>query len=313
LLNIKKSDFTKQSTMNIHYILRKNKVYVSKYGITKLIANSNEPITYDLQDYIYEMLYKLESRGVISVNDIKSREKIVDMINARDIDVISDKLITYKALKELGDETNAKKDEYINELRNTIQNLHYKIKDLDEKNTDLYDKITELEDNNKILLDSSKKLSRYVKLTGIKSINKSSGNGYESDDMTFSNEKVHRDAINAKKAFKNIKKSSNTFQYSVYYITRSVSNIIHDDSYMYNWNLHINEREAMGNSNADNYRAYKKNSIDYLVGDLLYSEYENILFNEIYLTKSNYNILSNLFETIKYMSNEQVQKILYSL
>jgi hypothetical protein len=74
-----------------YYIIVERKLYVSKYGITKLISESREEISFKLQDYLFELLYTVETTGV-ATTDLKSRDELMQCI-----DVISQRLTEHQA------------------------------------------------------------------------------------------------------------------------------------------------------------------------------------------------------------------------
>jgi hypothetical protein len=77
ILSVPLTWFMKNSEPPIHYIVVSNKVYVNKYGLTKLLAQSKEAVAFRLQDYLYELLYTVETKGSVSKDEVKSREALV--------------------------------------------------------------------------------------------------------------------------------------------------------------------------------------------------------------------------------------------
>ena len=86
-------DWLRRNTRDPRYYIEVNrKVYVSKYGITKLIAESREEISFKLQDYLFELLYMAETQPMVNTADLKSRTELLECIEK-----ITNSLTEYKA------------------------------------------------------------------------------------------------------------------------------------------------------------------------------------------------------------------------
>jgi hypothetical protein len=68
--------FTANADKLVHYVTIHKNIFINKYGLTKLIAQSKEAAAFQLQDYIYEVVYKLETTGKVTIKDVESRDKL---------------------------------------------------------------------------------------------------------------------------------------------------------------------------------------------------------------------------------------------
>lgn len=86
-------DWLRRNTRDPRYYIEVGRrVYVSKYGITKLIAESREEISFKLQDYLFELLYTAETQPNMNAVDLKSRTELLECIEK-----ITSSLTEYKA------------------------------------------------------------------------------------------------------------------------------------------------------------------------------------------------------------------------
>ena len=134
-----------------HYVRLKKGIYVNKYGITKLIAQSKEAVAFKLQDYIYEVIYKLEKNGTVSMGDIESRKELERAITNYQ-EVQSRNL---EELKEYEDE--------IRRLELTIYELTTKNEQLNVDCKHKDELIEEYEDEISKLMGICRTLGKYVK------------------------------------------------------------------------------------------------------------------------------------------------------
>jgi len=80
LLKVDLDSLVKRAEKGVQFIKIRNELYISKYGLTLLIASSKEPLAYKIQDYIYDVLYQLEREGTASIADIESRNALLNEI-----------------------------------------------------------------------------------------------------------------------------------------------------------------------------------------------------------------------------------------
>ncbi len=63
VLLVKQKWFKDNSESPTHYIIIDKNIYINKYGMTKLIGQSNQPASFKLQDYLYDLFYQVETKG----------------------------------------------------------------------------------------------------------------------------------------------------------------------------------------------------------------------------------------------------------
>lgn len=69
LLDVKKEWFKSNADIVTHYLVIFGKIHINKYGFTKILGQSRESIGRKLQDYIYDVIYRLETNGKVSVQE----------------------------------------------------------------------------------------------------------------------------------------------------------------------------------------------------------------------------------------------------
>jgi DNA repair exonuclease SbcCD ATPase subunit len=125
-------DWLKRNTRDPRYYIEDGRrVYVSKYGITKLLSESREEVSFKLQDYLFELLYTAETQTTMSATDLKSRAELLDCIEK-----ITASLTEYKA----------EKNEELEDLRCTYGELEAENKKLTKANNKLTDDVENLKD-----------------------------------------------------------------------------------------------------------------------------------------------------------------------
>jgi hypothetical protein len=75
--------FMSNSKTPTHYIKINGTTYINKYGMTKLIGQSNQPASYKLQDYLYELFYQVETKGYAD-QSLDSRADLIKLTNQID-------------------------------------------------------------------------------------------------------------------------------------------------------------------------------------------------------------------------------------
>ena len=125
ILSVKLTDFMAVAKVNIDYVKFKGAICVSKYGITKLIAKSTQPVAYRIQDYMYDLLYRAESGENISKN-LESRKQLMQQLEEEyenivglSKDQMADLAAADQTLKQLQDENKYLMDE-LEETKTTL-------------------------------------------------------------------------------------------------------------------------------------------------------------------------------------------------
>ena len=187
-------EYTFDSLEIPHYIKLKKGIYVNKYGITKLISQSKEAVAFKLQDYIYEVIYKLEKNGTVSMDDIESRKELertlvqFQEVQDRNLEELKEYDINVKTLElELYEAT----------LKAERLRVECKYKE---------ELIQEYEDDTNKLINACSILGKYVKkkkpaATLIDDLNVDDIVDFDSDDDV-----THQDALDALATFKKTKK-----------------------------------------------------------------------------------------------------------
>jgi hypothetical protein len=143
ILSVELSWFIKNASSPEHYIkMNNNSIYINKYGMTKLLGQSKEQVAYRLQDYIYELLYLVETKGKVSIDDVQSRHDLIDSYHE-----------TLKEYKEVNDTLRC--DYALTDAENS--KLKTEISKLTDENEDLQDEL-------KHITNIANKLAKYVKL-----------------------------------------------------------------------------------------------------------------------------------------------------
>lgn len=203
LLSVDIAWFLKNAESPTHYIKLSKGVFINKYGMTKILAQSKEAVAYKLQDYLYELLYKVETDGFVSIENLPSR----DLLNESLDDLIKTKqdLELYKVCAD----TNHKISMDFKEDAEQSVRLYTELKILYDKLQEQYDIL--LETNHGLAEESdtyrqlASKLAKYVraksKMPPIEAYDDSLDNSdYDAEENDEVAElKMVEEAINAKK------------------------------------------------------------------------------------------------------------------
>lgn len=83
LLNIDMTAILRNAEIGLHFIqLQTEEIFASKYGLVQMIAASKEPISIKFQDYVFELIHKIEENGEVKVGDLQTRQVLMDEIDA---------------------------------------------------------------------------------------------------------------------------------------------------------------------------------------------------------------------------------------
>lgn len=144
LLDVDETWFKSNAKQLSHYIMISNKVFVNKYGFTKILGQSNESIGMKLQDYIYDVIYKLEETGQVDKEDMITRQKLLHEVNF------------YQNIQ-------AGQAELAESLKQELQTLQNDYTVLSDENAAIKEKYTILQKENEELLYLAKKLITSIK------------------------------------------------------------------------------------------------------------------------------------------------------
>lgn len=204
--------FLDNAESTIHYIVVKKRVYVNKYGLTKLLAQSKEKVAFQLQDYIYEVIYKLEKNKTVSTSDIESRKQLA--LTMAELDV-------YRATEDRNLLLIETKDYEIKTLSSDIAVLEGDFADLKDKYNQLIEMNNSLSEENRYFSDITKKMAKYIKHCTKAQIDEV----YEIDDSDedaefVDKQRITRDAQQSKTLMESIiakKKPAKSHQHSLDY------------------------------------------------------------------------------------------------
>lgn len=198
--------FIKNAESPIHYIKVKSKtsnlvqIYVNKYGITKLLAQSKEAVAFKLQDYLYDLLYVVETEGSVSRDNLASRQQLVK--------VTSD-LTMYQSSASAAITEAIELKESINTLRADYADADAECQRLKSENEKHEETIRELESELNNYKTIANKLARYVRANSKKPPSEAYDDSLETDDNpeeddTVANLQVTTEAIKAKKQLRDM-------------------------------------------------------------------------------------------------------------
>lgn len=320
VLKVSLTKFVNSSKRGEHYIHIKRVLYVNKYGLTRLIGNSNTEASRRLQDYIFEVIHRLETTGMVRVEDVESREKLLDLTDQLRVSHIENSH-NVQLLKQVQDdltelrtdyrEASARSDEYQSKLNATEQELaelqlHF----------DKYHSI-------------ATRLARHVRFSSnIKSRVTHDAADEVSDlsdesDSEVSKERITRAAVLAKKEFSRIKKEKKpkvtrgksaaqckNCEQHIYYLMKSTDSYTDQSgNILYRWkventfpNTHIVDGVKTNQPiefNHVTYMNFKDFSIDWnLGGHDVAPPYDYVWCRDLLLRDTEYNQLGTLLTLI---------------
>jgi hypothetical protein len=310
VLSVDAKTFKKKAESPLHYITIKNNMYVNKYGLIKILADSREVVAFKFIDYIFEIIYKLETNGSVSIEDLSSRDELIKTLKELNL-YKSTELHNISLINSIEDELKQyKSDLEITECEN---------RRLLEENHTLEDQLITLQDKYTIVQDSAKKLALYAKFTKPTSkkqeiLDKLSNTDEEiaselstyvdtSDDEHIDDLKAA--AISAKKQITaKVPKSTLIVDKVKYYILQSTTVYFNDDRRVYKWKI-TNTLPESPNTNT-NFKDYSK---DYRLGGIK-TVIDYIWFNDIIQSVQIFKMINIIFTTVVYLDEEQVNRLI---
>lgn len=130
--------FIKNAMIKVHYIRISGNIYVNNYGIVKMLSQSKQQEAYQLQDYIFELIYQIESEE-IAKNDPLIKKKLAETIAGietyREIAEQKQSIIddSYELIREL----NVEKQQYITEIENLKDSVNSLTEEIKNANIEL--------------------------------------------------------------------------------------------------------------------------------------------------------------------------------
>lgn len=277
--------FIKNAESPLHYIKINKQIFINKYGMTKLLGQSKQPAAFKLQDYLYEIFYKVETEGFVERDSVESRKKLLSM---------SGQLETFRTVAQ-------KNQQLIEEAQEAAKVAQLDCDAYAAENNKLKKENEQLESENKELTQDletfrsiANKLSRYVRAKSKNPPDEAyDDNLDQEDDDEISELKVVREAIKAKALLKEESKgrakvTPRTPQVTpagtkTYYLFRSTDYVSED---CYHWTLTDKEpsEEIM------------QASQDFLLEDQAEFPYRTVLYRTVHLTQEKKNVIVLFFE-----------------
>lgn len=153
--------FIKNAETPLHYLKIKPKnstsaqIYINKYGITKLLAQSKEAVAFKLQDYLYELLYKVETQGYVSKDEVGSRNQLMQL---------TADLTMYRSSASSAITETIELKESINSIRADYAAIEAECQKLKSENEKYLENIQELESELTNYKNIANKMSRFVRV-----------------------------------------------------------------------------------------------------------------------------------------------------
>jgi hypothetical protein len=310
--------FLKNAKFPTHYITIKKRIFINKYGLTKLLAQSKEVIAFQLQDCIYEIIYKLENTEISQIKDVDSHiltelniYKAVEKRNQLILDDLTKELRQIQATNEIcqvDNETLRDENETLRLNYDTLLLDYSKLKDITIKIAS-YIKYKNINKNTKTKL--------YEKLEDIcEEVVEDLPELDSGDDYAYSINELKKQALSAKKKLNMITNTTNTITTSdvrkTYYIMNNVNVTFNSNGEkIHKWivadKLPIDGTIMVNNITYDN---YKKFSQDYRLGDIKQYIYEYIWFCDIDLTDINLKILVTVINIVQYLTESDIMQLI---
>ncbi len=271
--------FHKNAESPTHYLRINKTTYINKYGMTKLLGQSKQEAAYKLQDYLYELFYKVETDGYVERDDLISRKKLMNL---------EENITLYKAIIENNQST-------IEESQAATTTALNECHILETENAQLKDEICRLEQEIKDIneeLSSTKaiatKLAKYVRVKSVKPPPEAYDDSLEVPDEEPTDPAeltaITDEAMNAKAKLqstkKRVQKPTNKF-----YLMRSANKV---DLHNYNWEL----------TDAEPSEELKIRSEQFLIGDILLSPHSMILYRSLTLNEDKKNAITLFIDVI---------------
>ncbi len=229
-----------------HYIKLKKATYINKYGMTKLLGQSKQPAAYKLQDYLYELFYRVETEGVVNRDSLVSRKRLL---------ALTDEVDTYKTIIEKNQTAIEEARESTKAALNDLAMYEIENAKLQKYNAQLEVDLKEVNRDLDVFRGIANKLSRYVRVKSKNPPEEAYSDVLEIEDELDAQDStidhptsltIVSDAIKAKNRLKEESKgrpkviarvvpNSSTAEKHAYYLMRTVEYV--DDEQNYQWSL----------------------------------------------------------------------------
>jgi hypothetical protein len=288
--------FQKKAEQVTHFLIINKEVYVNKYGLMMLIADSREKIAFRLLDYIFEVIYKLETQGVVKIDEVESRNYL------KEIEM-------YKVLDEYNEEHTRKLADELEEIRGELIYTKQKYNEAADNCDMLEEELNKVSKERDVLEESAKTLAKYVKASS-KSIPVEAYIVEDDDDEDIQQPiaTLRKEAMRAKKLIKKpiVVPTEKPF-YATYYIVYNPS-VTNDDHY--EWFI-VNYLPNDGPFVLKNvkYNTYEEYSEAWKLHGVEDPCRKIIYHSKVDLSETMIKNISYLFQ-LKYLSEEEAEYIL---
>lgn len=274
--------FLKNSEYPTHYLVVGKNTFINKYGMTKLLGQSKQPAAFKLQDYLYEIFYRIETDGVVNKDSLATRKKLFNM---------EQNMETYKTIIENNQASIEEARESAKAALNDCNYLEMENIKLNKQILIFEEEIKELNNDLETFRCIASKLAKYVRINSKKPPVEAYSDildPEENDDERTDNILIS-DVIKAKDKLKELKVQSKPMirkpdkPGNIYYLLRSAE-FVGDENY--SWSLtdiqpeldHINKSE------------------EFLIGELEQSPYKEIVYRTLQLSDDKKKAILLFFE-----------------
>lgn len=312
VLSVDLAWFHKNADVITHYIILKSITYINRYGMTKLIGQSKQPSAFRLQDYLYELFYRVETEGTVNRDSIQSRKQLLE---------ITDELETYRCIVAKNKDTITEAQEIASAALNDYNCIEQENAKL-LKQIELNEvEINELSESVETYKSIANKLAKYVRIKSKTPPDEAFSDALDiEDDEDPSELSVVSDAIKAKAKLKAaiktklkdaikprenvVARDPNKFKTAasgnlIIYVMRSVE--VYDDNFNYQWSItDITPSDAI---------LYE--SEEFLAGTINYVQHTDICYRALTISEERRKCIMLFLELVNFITDEQtIEKLI---
>ena len=288
--------FHKNAEMPMHYIIINRTTYINRYGMTKLLGQSKQPAAFKLQDYLYELFYRVETEGFVEKDTLITRKRLFNL---------NEEVCTYRSIIENNQTA-------VQEAKNAAAAALNDCSAIENENALLIKQNEQLEYNNKeltndldILKTIANKLARYVRVKAKSVPNEAFSDvlGTPLEDIPEEDEysMIESDAIIAKKTLKKeiTRKPINKFipvtivnKKHTHYLFRSTKFVDSDQNYK--WRLSDVAPDV----------DFINKSVEYLAGEIYSFPNTELYYRELILSDERRNFIVWFLDFVNGITDE---------
>ncbi len=203
ILSVELSWFLKNAESPIHYIKLSKGIYINKYGMTKIIGQSKEAVSFRLQDYLYDIFYQVETTGIAQKSKIISRDELIKVAKlSTQVSHLSNELKMCQNTELINKQLITDITSSYEAFKNDYSVLEMEHKNLKKKYSDLEDEHNKLQYEYNNIKSIASTLAKYVR-TKRSDIQEAYDDILDADDDTDTDiTTTHKNALAAKKELK---------------------------------------------------------------------------------------------------------------